>query len=107
MQEIKAVIGGEERQLKVDGRAMIDVEKRLAAGLFGIARKFADKTFGLLDVSVILHACMRSGGETVAYSEVVDMVIADRIETHASKCIEILNNVLFEDDVEEPAVADN
>jgi hypothetical protein len=74
--EIAAVIGGEERVLCLTLGALAELEARLGAGdLVGLGERFAGGRVSARDLTAILGAGLRGGGNAVSDAELSAMRI--------------------------------
>lgn len=74
--EIGAVIGGEERTLCLTLGALAELEARLNAGdLGGLTDRFADGRVSARDLTTILGAGLRGGGNAITDDELARMAI--------------------------------
>ncbi len=63
--EVAVRLNGHEYTMRPTFEALVEIEERLGAGLVPIARRFVDAQFGVREVSGILAAGIRGGGEKV------------------------------------------
>jgi len=74
--EIGAVIGGEERVLCLTLGALAELEARLMAGdLVGLSKRFAEGRVSARDLTAILGAGLRGGGNAVTDDDLARMAI--------------------------------
>jgi hypothetical protein len=74
--EIAAVIGGEERVLCLTLGALAELEARLMAGdLVGLSERFAAGRVSARDLTAILGAGLRGGGNAVTDDDLARMAI--------------------------------
>src|SRR5262245_11880521 len=74
--EIAAVIGGEERTLCLTLGALAELEARLGAGdLVGLGERFAGGRITARDLTAILGAGLRGGGNALTDDELAQMTI--------------------------------
>ena len=74
--EIAAVIGGEERTLCLTLGALAELEARLVAGdLVGLGERFAGGRVSARDLTAILGAGLRGGGNAITDDDLARMAI--------------------------------
>lgn len=74
--EIAAVLGGEERVLCLTLGALAELEARLMAGdLVGLSERFASGRVSARDLTAILGAGLRGGGNAVTDDDLARMAI--------------------------------
>ena len=74
--EIEAVIGGETRMLCLTLGALAELEARLQAGdLVGLAERFAGGRISARDLTAILGAGLRGGGNAVTDDDLARLSI--------------------------------
>jgi hypothetical protein len=74
--EIAAVIGGEEKTLCLTLGALAELEARLGAGdLAGLAERFAGGRISARDLTAILGAGLRGGGNAISEDDLARMTI--------------------------------
>ena len=74
--EIAAVIGGEERVLCLTLGALAELEARLMAGdLVGLAERFASGRVSARDLTAILGAGLRGGGNALTDDDLARLAI--------------------------------
>ncbi|MGV8856705.1 MAG: gene transfer agent family protein [Devosia sp.] len=74
--EIEALIGGETRTLCLTLGALAELEARLQAGdLVGLAERFAGGRVSARDLTVILGAGLRGGGNAISDDELAQLSI--------------------------------
>ena len=74
--EIEAVIGGETRMLCLTLGAMAELEERMQAGdLVGLAERFATGRVSARDLTAILGAGLRGGGNAVTDDDLARLSI--------------------------------
>lgn len=74
--EIAAVIGGEELTLCLTLGALAELEARLGAGdLTGLAERFAAGRISARDLTAIIGAGLRGGGNAIADDDLARMAI--------------------------------
>src|SRR4051812_21404728 len=74
--EIAAIIGGEERVLCLTLGALAELEARLMAGdLVGLSERFVGGRVSARDLTAILGAGLRGGGNAVTDDDLAQMAI--------------------------------
>lgn len=74
--EISALIGGEERVLCLTLGALAELEARLMAGdLVGLSERFASGRVSARDLTAIIGAGLRGGGNAVTDDDLARMTI--------------------------------
>lgn len=89
--EISAVIGGEEMVLCLTLGALAELEAHLAAGdLAGLGERFAAGRISARDLTAILGAGLRGGGNVVSDDELARMSIEGGLMGAAEIAIRLL-----------------
>lgn len=74
--EIEAVIGGERRTLCLTLGALAELEARLQAGdLVGLAERFGSGRVSARDLTAILGAGLRGGGDAISDDDLARLAI--------------------------------
>lgn len=89
--EIAAVIGGEEKVLCLTLGALAELEARLGAGdLVGLAERFAAGRVSARDLTAILGAGLRGGGNAVTDDDLARMSIEGGLRGAAELAAKLL-----------------
>ncbi|MGE0270297.1 MAG: gene transfer agent family protein [Alphaproteobacteria bacterium] len=63
--EVSIDLGGREYILRPTFEVLVEIEERLGIGLLAIARKFMNREYGIRDVSIIIAAGIKGGGQKI------------------------------------------
>lgn len=89
--EIAAEIGGETRTLCLTLGALAELETRLGAGdLAGLAERFAAGRVAARDLTAILGAGLRGGGNAIADDELARMSVEGGLRGAAEIAVRLL-----------------
>lgn len=89
--EIAAVIGGEEKVLCLTLGALAELEARLGAGdLVGLAERFAAGRVSARDLTAILGAGLRGGGNAITDDDLARMSIEGGLKGAAELAARLL-----------------
>jgi len=89
--EIEAVIGGERVVLCLTLGALAELESRLNAGdLVGLAERFGEGRVSARDLTAILGAGLRGGGNDVTDDDLARMTVEGGIRGAAEICARLL-----------------
>lgn len=89
--EIAAVIGGEERTLCLTLGALAELEARLGAGdLTGLSERFASGKVSARDLTAILGAGLRGGGNAITDDDLARMSIEGGLRGAADVAADLL-----------------
>jgi len=89
--EIAAEIGGETRTLCLTLGALAELETRLGAGdLAGLAERFAAGRVAACDLTAILGAGLRGGGNAIADDELARMSVEGGLRGAAEIAVRLL-----------------
>lgn len=89
--EISAVIGGETRVLCLTLGALAELEARLGAGdLAGLAERFANGRVSARDLTAILGAGLRGGGNAVSDDDLAQMSVEGGLRGAADIAVNLL-----------------
>lgn len=90
--EIAAVIGGETLVLCLTLGALAELEARLGAGdLAGLAERFAGGRVSARDLTAILGAGLRGGGNAISDDELARMSVEGGLRGAAEIAVRLLN----------------
>jgi hypothetical protein len=89
--EISAVIGGEERVLCLTLGALAELEARLGAGdLSGLGERFAGGRVSARDLTAILGAGLRGGGNAITDDDLAQMAVEGGLRGAAEIAVRLL-----------------
>ncbi|MEO8883887.1 MAG: gene transfer agent family protein [Devosia sp.] len=89
--EISALIGGEEKTLCLTLGALAELEARLQAGdLTGLAERFAGGRISARDLTAIIGAGLRGGGNAVTDDDLARMSIEGGLKGAAEIAVHLL-----------------
>jgi hypothetical protein len=89
--EISAVIDGEERTLCLTLGALAELEARLSAGdLGGLAERFGGGRISARDLTAILGAGLRGGGNAISDDDLARMTIEGGLKGAAETAARLL-----------------
>lgn len=89
--EIAAEIGGETRVLCLTLGALAELEARLGAGdLAGLAERFAGGKVSARDLTVIIGAGLRGGGNAISDDELAQMSVEGGLRGAADIAVRLL-----------------
>ena len=63
--DMTACLGGRERTLRLTFEGLAEIESRLDAGIVAVAERFSRRSVGTAEVSAILGAALKGGGEAM------------------------------------------
>jgi len=98
--EVDVVFAGKTRTLRPTFQALAEIEDKTDTGIVGVARRFADNSFGVRDVAAILWAGMRAGADGHAdaappdYETVCALVVDQGLAHFAPTAAEFLTRGL-------------